>query len=537
MEAVMFCFVSSWYSCNEKWHANESPWYRPGDAYEFDDTINQIRMFHAAGELVQLMSLAYAPGLRMFLHRQNLYPMDVWNLYDEMQGIAVRKLGVVSWQSLDWPRNLQWRYTPFAMIGFLGMERYAELSFGENGNLIRADYYSHEMVRRRDLYDDRGFRSSSIYCDESGNEQQEYCNEDGTPQFLENKESGHVAILPAASGRFRRKSYASVDQMIEETLRRHFLDMDPETTVVVAANQVHNQMILRARKGQSIGFSYFENRFDLKNAEALKRDLAGARFAVTDTEHSAGIIREETGAAMQIYDISPFDTRLSLGKSQRIRELKIFMPVDGLEGFLLETAMTQVFSYMEKNRRVILQAVVQTVQEDRQRGLARELESILDKNGITDLGVCLEKEAGEAAAENGKARENRVQIISYQTENDLIRRLYDVRLILDVRDQPDLYLQIAGISAGIPQVNYRFTRYVQHQKDGYIIQNIHYITGALEYYLSELVHWNEALVYCVKEIEKYTGGSLVQQWKLAVEDEAEENGKTFSEESGEHHAG
>ena len=57
--------------------------------------------------------------------------------------------------------------------------------------------------------------------------------------------------------------------------------------------------------------------------------------------------------------------------------------------------------------------------------------------------------------------------------------------------------------------------------DGYIIQNIHYISGALEYYLSGLKHWNEALVYCVKEIEKYTGGSLVQQWKEAVEDDAE----------------
>lgn len=530
MGAVMFCFVSSWYSGNEKWHANESPWYRPGDAYAFDDTINQIRMFRAASEPVQLMSLAYAPGLRMFLHRQKLYPMEVWNLYDEMQGIAVRKLGVISWQSLEWPRNLLWRYTPFAMVGFLGRERYAELSFGENGNLVRVDYYSHERVRRCDFYDDRGFRSSSIYCDESGNEQQEYCDEDGTPQFLEDKGSGHVTILPAASGRFCRKIYESADQMMEEILRRHFLDMDPETTVVVAANQVHNQMILRARRGQAIVFSYFEDRFDLKNAEALKRDLAGARFAVTDTEHSAGIIREETGTEMQIYDISPFDTRLSLGKSQRIRELKIFMPVDGLEGFLLETAMTQVFSYMEKNRRVVLQVATQTEQEERKQELIWELERILEKNGFTGLGICLGKEAEDAAKVEEK--KNRVEIVSYQTEHDLIQKLYDVRLILDVRDQPDLYLQIAGISAGIPQVNYRFTRYVQHQKDGYIIQNIHYITGALEYYLSELVHWNEALVYCVKEIEKYTGGSLVQQWKLAVKDESFEFG-----ESGEHHAG
>ena len=72
-------------------------------------------------------------------------------------------------------------------------------------------------------------------------------------------------------------------------------------------------------------------------------------------------------------------------------------------------------------------------------------------------------------------------------------------------------------------MNYRFTRYVQHKKNGYIIQNIHYVTGALEYYLSELVHWNEALVYCVKEIEKYTSGSLVSVWKMDTARPAEES--------------
>ena len=177
---------------------------------------------------------------------------------------------------------------------------------------------------------------------------------------------------------------------------------------------------------------------------------------------------------------------------------------------------------MENNQCVILQAVTQNAQENVRRELAGKLLAILEKNEITGIGIGLENGAMELlpvfVPEGGSCR---VQVISCHSENDLIQRLYDVRLILDVRDQPDLYLQIAGISAGIPQVNYRFTRYVQHQKDGYIIQNIHYISGALEYYLSGLKHWNEALVYCVKEIEKYTGGSLVQQWKEAVEDDAE----------------
>lgn len=519
----MFCFVSSWCSENEKWRANETPWFRRGNAYQFDDTINQIRMFRAAKEPVLLMTLSYAPGLRMFLHRQNLYPMEVWNLFDEMQGIRLRKLGLLSCQSLPWPRNLIWRYTPFMMIGFVGDRRYAQLYPGENGNLIQVDYFDErEALRQSDIYDDRGFCSSRIYYKADGSRKQEFLNEDGIPQFLEEKETGKVTILPAAAKRFRRASYASMDLLIEEMLQKHFLLLDPDTVVVVAANAVHNQMILRCRKGQTIGFSYFENRFPLDDTDALQEDLKKASFAVTDTEHSAKILREKAGTDLKIYDISPFDTRLSLGKSQRIRQLKIFMPLDGLEGFLLETAMQQVFSYMEKNDRVILLAATGHAGEKPRQELAGQLQELLAQNGISDLSVSWEegsdpaKGSGETDSESG-----RIRVVSYQTETDLMERLYDVRLILDVRDQPDLYLQIAGISAGIPQVNYRYTRYVQHQKDGYIIQNIHYITGALEYYLSELAHWNEALVYCVREIEKYTGGSLVQQWKEAVEKDAE----------------
>lgn len=519
----MFCFVSSWYSENEKWQTRETPWFRRGNAYQFDDTINQIRMFRAAREPVLLMTLSYAPGLRMFLHRQNLYPMEVWNLFDEMQGIRLRRLGLLSCQSLPWPRNLIWRYTPFMMIGFVGDRRYAQLYPGENGNLIQVDYFDErEALRQSDIYDDRGFCSSRIYYEADGSRKQEFLNEDGIPQFAVEKKTGIVTILPAARRRFRRTSYASMDLLIEEMLQKHFLLLDPDTVVVVAANAVHNQMILRCRKGQTIGFSYFENRFPLDDTDALQEDLKKASFAVTDTEHSAKILREKAGTELSVYDISPFDTRLSLGKSQRIRELKVFMPLDGLEGFLLETAMQQVFSYMEKNDRVILLAATRHAGEDACRKLAGQLQELLEKNGISDIRISQSTEPDPVRENDGTDYgSNRIQIVSYQTETDLIEKLYDVRLILDVRDQPDLYLQIAGISAGIPQVNYRYTRYVQHQKDGYIIQNIHYITGALEYYLSELAHWNEALVYCVREIDRYTGGSLVQQWKEAVEKDAE----------------
>ena len=58
---------------------------------------------------------------------------------------------------------------------------------------------------------------------------------------------------------------------------------------------------------------------------------------------------------------------------------------------------------------------------------------------------------------------------------------------------------------------------MEHQKDGYIIPNIDHVEEALDYYLTGLSHWNEALVYCVKKAQEYTGGSLVSVWKKMLE--------------------
>lgn len=115
-----------------------------------------------------------------------------------------------------------------------------------------------------------------------------------------------------------------------------------------------------------------------------------------------------------------------------------------------------------------------------------------------------------------KKRKPRIFVTPYHNEADIARILYDTRLIIDIRDNPDQYIQIAGISAGIPQVNYRNTRYIEHKKNGYMISNIAQLSDALEYYLVGLQHWNEALVYMVQTIEAYDSGSLVKQWKELI---------------------
>ncbi len=534
----MYHFIPSWYEENT-WNAQYVPWYQETSASTFDDTVNQIRMFRDAGEETELICLAYMPNLRRFLHRENIYPIPFWSAFDELQDVRWEKPAVLSYEELPWPIHVEWVYEPENVLAYNEGQLYASVEFEESGALCWVQFYeSYEgktVLKRRDIYDDRGFRSSMIWYRKGEPWRQEYYSPEGTLRFYEDLRTKEVVRLfprmlkeerHGAGGRelrtgWRPKNmepvhYRCMADLIREAVREFVYTKWERELYVIASSPQHNRMlvdILQQCGEQDVALSFFGDRFDLSDTEELLRDTADAMLVVTDTQMAARRIQDAGVPEQKIYDISPFDTRLSLGKSQQIKELKVFMPLDGLDGVYRRKALQQVFEYMERNEDVVLLAGVRAGNREEQETLKEQMQAILAESGITDLEIRNSSSEEEKAETEETAKRERIVMTPYRSENDLIRILYDVRLIVDVRDQPDLYLQIAGISSGIPQVNYRFTRYVQHQKDGYIIENINYITGALEYYLDGLANWNEALVYCVQEVSQHTGGQLVDQWK------------------------
>ena len=55
----MYYFIPSWYGSTRPWHVDLIPWYYSHFRFEFDDTFNQIRLFHRQGIQSRLLVLAY----------------------------------------------------------------------------------------------------------------------------------------------------------------------------------------------------------------------------------------------------------------------------------------------------------------------------------------------------------------------------------------------------------------------------------------------------------------------------------------------
>ena len=147
----MLHFIPAWYQQNN-WCENEQYWYAKRTRSEFDDTVKHIQLFHRSKvHPFQIMLLSYAPNFRHFLHRQSVFRVSYWSCFDAIQEVKRKKVRMFSLHNLNWPKHIEFVYTPFAMVALLQGKKYAQVEFAEDGNPIQVDIYQNGRVIRKEF--------------------------------------------------------------------------------------------------------------------------------------------------------------------------------------------------------------------------------------------------------------------------------------------------------------------------------------------------------------------------------------------------
>ena len=143
----MLYFIPAWYQQNT-WSEKEQSWYERRTKSEFDETIKQITLFHRNVDVeYRILLLGFSPNIRHFLHRQGMYRAPYWSCFDAICQIRRTKTAVLSYHDIKWPKGIEFVYSPFAVIGYMQGEKYAQVEFGEDGNPIAIDMYQAEIGR------------------------------------------------------------------------------------------------------------------------------------------------------------------------------------------------------------------------------------------------------------------------------------------------------------------------------------------------------------------------------------------------------
>ena len=147
-----------------------------------------------------------------------------------------------------------------------------------------------------------------------------------------------------------------------------------------------------------------------------------------------------------------------------------------------------------------------------------KVRSILKDSGM-DERMAVEEETGFSENSIDDLNKVPVRFIVEQCIDELsvTRCIKEQRILLDISDKPENYVQIAAISTGIPQIVRAKNQYVEDGENGMVISRIDEVTRALRYYLDSLANWNEAMICSYEMGKRFSTGILLEKWKEVIE--------------------
>lgn len=527
----MLYFIPAWYQQNE-WSENEQKWYMRRMHTEFDDTVKQVQLFHRSGAYpYRIMLLSCAPNFRHFLHRQSVYHASYWSCFDAIQEVRRKKAVALSFHNLKWPPHIEFVYTPFVVVAMLHGERYAQIEFGEDGNMIEIDMYEKGRICQRNIYDDRGFISSTILFEDGKPIRQDYLMENGAWKLRCYQSDGHVEINPAypeflidyhdieRSLPFWKLRYDNIDEVIEEVFMSYVDLTTDEDLFCVAMHERHAKMLWKVFEGKKLILSFFEDRYDIGEHPEMLPLVERANYIIADSQENVKNIMGRTEQTLPIKNITPFDSRVDFGISQQLNVQKILIPVDHLEEQMFENLICSLGAYLPGNDNAQVHLLTRQADFDRKTRLLKKTRECLKRAGMEVEWAAEERPVKEADNLLEDTEQIPVRFFVEQCVDELSvsKCMREQRLVIDMRDMTEVYLRINAISVGIPQIVRKSTQFVEHGKNGFVISNVSRIPELLEFYLENLTNWNQAMVYSYEVGKKYTTGVLLDEWKEVIE--------------------
>lgn len=524
----MLYFIPAWYLQNE-WKEDEQYWYRRRMKTETDDTVKQIQLFQRNTiQEYKILLLSYAPNFRHFLHRQSAFRAPYWSVFDTIQEVRRKKQAVLSFHNLNWPKNIEFVYTPFSIIAMLHGEKYAKIEFGEYGNPIQVDLYRNNQIIRKNIYDDRGFVSSTVVYENGQKAYEQYLTEKGVWKLCLFAD-GHVTVNPRSNGYliqepeereipYLKKEYPSMEAVLEEVFGSWLNNAQGGDIFCAAAHGQHLALLEKLLADRKVVYSIFRNRVSLEDGRATEA-FSRAGCIVTDSEDNLAILmRQKSLENISKVNIPPYDTRLDPGISLKLPVQKILFPVDHLTAEELETAVKNMAAYLLENSDARVHLFTRDATFNREDALLQQVGGILKKYAYPPEWA---RKPNQNKFEFLLDEEDQIPILFFveQCMDDLSvnKCVREQRVLVDLADPPDLFLQISCVSMGIPQILRTATQYMRPGKNGRINGDPSSLGEDLRFYLESLSNWNDAMIQSFELGRTHTSQYLIEQWKEVID--------------------
>lgn len=498
-----------------------------------DDFIGPIKSFMGSAIDYQVIVSDYMPELRYFLHRHDLLESQTYSLFDALQGSLDEEQKALSLSDLNFPETTFFSYTPFNLLAYEKEVLIGRVTMGEGSQILEVHYLSDGGLKTIECYDDRGFLSSRRHFEHQQHFSTEYLDRKGEWVLRESAQDGSCVVNPRSQTTLRYEKYESLEAVKFELLQQYLRKSSPEDAIILAMTDENASFVSQSPLLSQMTLSFFKTRAQhlLMNDEALRLLIKHAHSCILDNESQRERLDSLGLGQTKVHQVSPYDTRFELSRSQEIKDEILYLDARNNDEetsqallILLLQYLTEVYS-KEENQRSF--KVIVRVASGRQKDwINTTVHQYLKTHYPEELifAQAHPKSKEKSKKENSiddelaelvypqlplvYALQEAFEIKMITEETELFEILSTTRLIIDWGEEADLFTQIAGISAGLPQINRQASTYVSHQANGWILNNLQELDVALRYYLEGLKHWQEARASAVQQIKKYSGLEL-----------------------------
>lgn len=522
-------------------------WAINAQALPNDAVVHLAQMAEEADWPLTLLFLNEAPALRQQLNANGLLRLPWWNVFDEIQGIPIDEGLPLDVSDVPLPADSDLVYNGDGVL-IMREDQLLGTVTRHQGAVWQVRWLLEDRGQRVDQYDDRGLLATQTwFTAEAEMIQKEWLGISG--QWIM-RQTDHVEIAAAAKERFAQDSYPDTASVVGEFLHHYLLEQAAPTSLVMMANTA------AVRFAPIIPATVETHYFVTAGQKQILTDLSStATSFIAETAVNADQVQTQlnhvSGSRQPVIRvIPPFSTALNLGRSNEVAASIIYWHVNRLDRAERDTVFHQLLTQLqhEGDNQLIIDTDTDEQSAEFQHTAVRfaaEQQGIdLDSAEFNHLQAVLngqelpEATPVEAKTEMTEADEKAAVASDEQPEDDdseailavqrfLARIAYQTnapyeqvrqdfataRLLVDLGQVPNLFMQITAISAGIPQINRRDTGYVQAGGNGQLIDQLGELPAALVYFLNSLHHWNEALVVNAQLIEQYSEEHSRDLWQ------------------------
>ncbi|MBD5091117.1 MAG: accessory Sec system protein Asp1 [Lactobacillus sp.] len=484
------------------WHKQLVDWAYSTPEIQFDDTVSHMKVFQHHQRKVGLVIMDYLPQLTTQLSQIALAPDKIFSLFDYLQDVKGFENQVVDYLDFDWPDGAIFDYTNFRLFVVVKGKVYAKITFDTQSKIHSIAYFKDGNIDRRLLMDSRGFISS-----EEHEGVETYFSPSGVWRFKRNKETDHVIINNSVFPFCRHSEYAHMQDLLIEVMQEQFLSELKSTDNLIVTLDDH--MSIPIDIYQKYHPIYSISHWHQYSGQLPDKITSKVVFDSQELLQRFNYI--SNGEVIPL-----FQSQFKLGHSQRLSQQRIAIFAENMSHDELAEMLEQLYPRLIANP--LDEAVHIFAYSIEKSSMANQVIRELHQKHSGEFILSMnEIDPGENQIE----KEDIPPLLSIKVKRltstaEVLRALDKIRTLI-IWNKNDQFMEIAGISVGIPIIQNFESIEVMDHKNGIVCDEISNISEFVSYYLDSLKHWNESLVHNVKVMNHYSEDNIFAKWQAILE--------------------